>query len=219
MEAATATDRPVFTVIENPLHGFGGELTEANMHALVDQVTALHDQLQLARGEIERLLVNEEGLNNDLKGKRLRIAELAAEREEKALASPERPKVEALHALHAQATRAAHDADKAAATLNVRSARRKALDATERENAAVCVRKLGFRGCVKAVVGITFDPSWSNPRRNGTRECFNTFELCFRNTAKATSCAERAPLNWEPDVERIAAITGVEPAKIEEWLS
>lgn len=204
-----AARKPDLRVITNPLHDFDGELTPENLSMLAGRVRELDAGFRQAAVALDEATTNERKLNDELKGKRLTIARLEADREADALAAPERPQVEALHALHAAATKA-----------NPKTpSRTKRLDTTEREQAAYCVKKLKFPLCLAAIVGIAYDPSFGPPRRNGTRECFNTFELALRNTAKASSFAERVPQRWEPNPERIAEITGLDVETVEGWLA
>ena len=138
------------------------------------------------------------GLEHDLRGKRLQIANLKADRERDAFDLPERRETEALHKLHAAATKANPKTPTRNGTLTF----------DIREKAAHCLRELGFRECVAAVLGIAYDPGWSQPGRNGKRECYNRLELSVRNTSNAERYAAKVPEGWTPPVERIAETTG-----------
>lgn len=127
-----------------------------------------------------------------LKGAYLEIARLQADREAAALADPTRPQVELLHALWKRACN-----------------RRRDLDAHDREQMGAAVRrKGGFRKAVYAIAGAAYD-SYPARNRNGRVDRKNDLELIFRNNAKTTDFANRAPRNWTPDPARIAEIGGV----------
>ncbi len=128
-------------------------------------------------------------LERDLAGKRLRIAELEADREAKALDDPLRAEVELIHAAWKVACR-----------------RRRPLHVADRERISRAVKKLGLRRCLAAVAGAAYDPNRSKPRRNGHRETYNDLELVFREYANVARFAARVPDGWDPDPERLAAI-------------
>jgi hypothetical protein len=155
----------------------------------------------------ERMEAEAQEMDRKFKGSLLEIRKLRSDKQAELWGHPDRPKVQLLHTAHAAATKA-----------SPHTTRTKALDPNELETALRCLKRLGLRRCLAAVVGITWDPSFSKPRRNGTRECFNTFELCFRSTAKAISFAERAPLGWSPNAERLADLAGLSVTQVEDWL-
>jgi hypothetical protein len=197
----SAAARPQLTVIENPLAGFDGELTEENLRGLAQRVTALHDEARGLRTDLEVEKKAGKMAERDLKAKRLRIAELEADREEKALASPERPQVEALHACWKAGT-----------------GRATPLHFSDRERMGAAVKKLGFGVCLKAIAGVSFDPRRSDPMRNGKRQTYDSLELVFRTYRKVEEFAERAPAAWAPRPERVAEVAGVEVERVEGWL-
>lgn len=207
------------TTFQDPLQDFDGEWTSENWHRLLNRVREQEYELARLRGVIEELELANRKQEQELNGKRVQIAKLEMSEEERLFDAPEAQVVELLHALHAHATRVAHEADKKAGAEDPRPQRKKRLDATERKQAGVCVKKLGFRICLAAVFGITYDPGWSPPRRNGSKECFNYFELALRNTQKAVSYAERVPNGWEPAPDKIAEVGKVEVEWVEALLS
>lgn len=142
-----------------------------------------------------------EMMDRDLRGKRLRIAELERDREQAALDDPLRPQVEALHALWRRGT-----------------GRRRPLHFADRERIGAALKRLGFATCAAAVAGAIYDPSYSAPRRNGKRERFDDLELVFREFARTKAFAARVPDDWQPDPRRIAEIVSVDPARVCEWL-
>lgn len=60
------------------------------------------------------------------------------------------------------------------------------------------LKEVGPIGVLQAVAGVAFDPN-SAPRKNGTTELFNDWELLNRSGAKAKRFRERAP--GRPDGE------------------
>ncbi len=179
-------------VVETPVEGFDGEVTPSNLELLLRRITTLEHDLAEARAEVEARTRHESMQDRDLKGKRLRIAELEADREAKALDDPLRAEVELIHAAWKVACR-----------------RRRPLHFADRERISRAVKKLGLRRCLAAVAGAAYDPNRSKPRRNGHRETYNDLELVFREYANVARFAARVPDGWSPDPERLAAI--VEP--------
>jgi len=172
--------------VPTPIEGFNGEVTPQNFRLLLARVRELE--------------AHEERLERELKGKRLQIAKLEADREAEAMASPERPQVECLHKLWKKACR-----------------RRRALHFTDRENMARAVKRLGFDTCCRAIAGAAYDP-YTRRLKNGRLERYDDLELIFRNFGKVTEFARRAPQGWKPNPDKIAAITGVPLADVREWL-
>lgn len=174
---------------------------------LVDPATGeLVDPISCPR--CARMEAEVEEITRKLKGALLEARTAREEKRARLWGNPDRPKVELLHALHAAATAANPDTP----------SRRANLSTDELESALSCIRSRGFRRCVAAVVGIAWDPYFGPPGRNGKRPCHNTFDLCFRNAPKVDGFAERAPVGYEPDPERIAAIGGLPVEEIREWL-
>lgn len=135
-----------------------------------------------------------------VKGLDLQIARMQADLDETAAADPNRPKVDVLVACW-----------KAACN------RRSDPSAEELLKACARVKKLGLARCLKAIAGAAYDPT-KRERRNGTVERFDKFELIFRSPEKTQSFVDRAPVNWTPDPDKVAAIADVPVEKVKAWL-
>lgn len=196
-----ASARPNLTVITNPLAWFDGEMTRENLDRLARQVQDLDGQVSEMTKTIAVHVQHERMQDRDLKAKRLRIAALETDREEKALASPERPQVELIHAVWKAAC-----------------GRRRPLHFVDREQIGASVKKLGFRTCLAAVAGASYDPSYSNPMRNGKRERYDDLDLIFRTYAKVRQFGRRVPDSWAPDAEKVATLGGVKVSYVREIL-
>jgi len=150
---------------------------------------------------------NEE-LTRKLKGALLEARSAREERYARLWGHENRPVIELLHRLHHAATEA-----------NAKTpTRKKHLDSKELEQSLATFKVLGFRQCVLAIVGISYDPSWGRPGRNGKKPCHNTLELALRDSTKAQQFADRAPLGYEPDAERIAKVGAVPVEWVRELL-
>lgn len=173
--------------------------TAPHLHLVDPETGEIVDLTRCPHCEQAEALTEE--ITRKYKGALLQIRKLTADREGELLASPERPQVDALHALW-----------KAACN------RRRDLHMADRERMNRAVRSLGFRRCCEAIAGAAYDPNFSPPRRNGKRERFDDAELIFRETAKVHQFAERVPNGWQPNPDRIAEITGERPETIRKWL-
>jgi hypothetical protein len=158
------------------------------------------ENLRILISRVRELEAHEELLENDIKGKRLQIALLQKDRDQAALDAPERPKVDALHRCWTKACN-----------------RRRPLGWDDREKGNAAVRKLGFRKCLTAIVGAKHDPH-TRVLRNGRVERYDDWELIFRGFGKVKEFARRAPVDWEPDPEKVAALCGVDVDRVTEWL-
>jgi hypothetical protein len=139
-------------------------------------------------------------LERDIAGKRLRIAELEADREEEARNHPLRSQVEVVHACWKAAC-----------------GRRRALHYTDVFNIAAAIQKMGLDTCLRAVAGAKYDP-YRRRLKNGNFKAYDDLETIFKTYAKVSDFAERAPTTWTPDPERIAAIARVEVRWVEQLL-
>jgi uncharacterized protein YhaN len=172
------------TGTDDPLDGYDGELTAENAVLLVTRIRELHAALQVEQAQVEML-------ERDLKGKRLKIHQLEQDRDARARADDTAPDVEALWRLW---KRACH--------------RRRPLHYTDREAMGLAVKRQGFKLCLQAIAGASYDPNLSKPRRNGKVERYDDLELIFRNHGKVEQFAARVPDGWEPDLEKVSEITG-----------
>jgi hypothetical protein len=179
------TERPALRLVDTET----GELKERP--ASVDEAMTLLSDLQ------QQIVM----MDRELKGKRLRISQLEADKEAELMNAPERPVVEVIHACWKKAT-----------------GRRRALHPTDYEQVGRCVKKFGLRKCLIAVAGAAYDPNHSPPRRNGSRERFDDLDLIFRSYAKMQSFIDRAPVGYEPKPEKVAAIAGVSVEWVTEQL-
>lgn len=139
-------------------------------------------------------------MDRDLKGKRLRIAELEADREQEARDHPLRPQVDAVHACWKAAT-----------------GKRRPLHFSDVFSIAAAVNKLGFDTCLRAVVGARFDP-YTKRQRNGQTKRYDDLDTIFKTFGKVSDFAGRAPEDWKPDAEKVAAIGHVDQGRVREWL-
>ena len=159
--------------------------------------------------QCDRMQAEGEEMDRKFKGLLLENRQLKADKHAELWGAPERPAVELLHAVHAAATKAAAASDKERGVELRRATRRKALDSKELEQGMATYKALGLLKCLEAICGIVHDPGFGPPRKNGSRECFNHFELALRTTGHAERMAERIPTGWKPDLERVAEIGGV----------
>lgn len=166
--------------------GFDGEFSEDNFRLLLSL-------LQDAK-------TAERKLEDELRGKRLKIAKLEKDREREALEAPERERVDVLHRCWQKACK-----------------RRRALGYDDRELGNRSVKTLGFSKCLTAIAGAAHDPG-TRRLRNGRLERFDDWELVFRNYGKTKDFARRAPLRWKPNPEQVAEIGGVSVEKVRAWI-
>lgn len=139
-------------------------------------------------------------LERDLAGKRLRIAELEADREQEAADHPLRPQVNAVHACWKAAT-----------------GKRRPLHFSDVFSIAAAVNKLGFDTCLRAVVGAKFDP-YTKRQRNGKTKRYDDLSTIFKKFSSVVDFADRAPEGWTPDPAKIAAIAKADEGRVREWL-
>jgi hypothetical protein len=135
------------------------------------------------------------------KGDLLRIAQLEQDREQAALASPLRKHVEVIYALWKAAC-----------------GKRRPLHFTDRESIAAAVKHLGFDTCVRAVAGARYEP-YTRRQRNGKVKRFDDLNTIFKTYGKVSDFAGRAPRDYSPSAEKIAAIAGVDVEWVERELA
>ena len=149
---------------------------------------------------VRKLEVQTRMMERDLAGKRLRIAELEADREAEAEDHELRPQVDAVHACWKAAT-----------------GKRRPLHFSDVFAIASAIKKMGFDTCLRAVVGAKFDP-YTRRQRNGQVKRFNDLETIFKTFGKVSDFASRAPQGWTPDPEKIGSIAEVPVERVREWL-
>lgn len=171
------------------LVGDDGEIPEGAPQTFSEALTLL-----------QRLDTSVRMLERDIAGKRLRIAELEADREQEARDHPLRPQVDAVHACWKRVT-----------------AKRRPLHFSDVFSIAAAVNKLGFDACLRAIVGAKFDP-YTKRQRNGQVKRFNDLDTIFKTFGKVSDFAGRAPEGWAPDPVKIAAIAKVDEGRVREWL-
>lgn len=196
MEAA----RVLHVVPQDPVEGFDGELTQDNLRLLLQRINGLTQDLREAQAEIAVRVRHEQMQDRDLKGKRLRIAELEADREAEAEDHPLRPQVDAVHACW-----------------KAINGKRRPLHFSDVFSIAAAVHKLGFDTCLRAVVGNHFDP-YTRRQRNGKVSRYTDLETIFKTYGRVSDYAGRAPESWTPDAEKVAAIAEVPTERVREWL-
>lgn len=135
-----------------------------------------------------------------LKGADLEIARLRADEDEKAESNPYRGQADVLVACWKAACK-----------------RRRDPSAEEILKACARLKKRGLAQCLRAIAGAAYDPT-RRERRNGTVERFDDFELLYRSDAKMASFADRAPIGWEPNAAKVAAVAGLDVEQVERWL-
>lgn len=138
---------------------------------------------------------------NRCRGLDLQIARLEADRELAAQNNPLRPEIDLVHACWKRAT-----------------GKRRPLHFTDVENIGAAVKKLGLRTCLQAVVGLSYDPH-TRRQRNGDTKPYNDLETAFKSYGRVQDYADRAPKDWEPNVNAIAEIGGVEPEWVKQLLN
>ena len=165
---------------------------EVRPDATVSDALVLVNQLETTVRMFER----------DIKGKNLRIATLEADRETKALDSPWRQHVEVVHAVWLVACH-----------------KRRPLHFTDRENieAVVKHKQMGFGFALRCIAGARFD-SRGRRRRNGKPRYWNDLDDIFKTYGWAHEYATRAPDDWQPDPEKVAAIASVDVEWVKEEL-
>lgn len=199
-----AATKPDLQLIVDPLSGFDGQITEANLAMLAARVTDLDATRRELEADLRISKAHEVEQDLDLKKKRLEIGRLKADRTEKALDAPERPQTDVVYACWL------------AAFPN----KRRDMDFNDREaiNRAIKNRRIGLGGCLEALAGAHFDSRHWKTRRNGDAIFYNDLKDVFKSFGWIADYRERAPKGWTPLPERVAASSGVPVKQVREWL-
>jgi hypothetical protein len=146
-------------------------------------------------------LVSLEKAEKRLAGADLEVARLHADRARDAETHPLRPQVNLVHACWCKAT-----------------GKRRPLHFTDVENIAAAIDKFDLATALRCVIGLAYDP-YKTRQRNGREKPHNDLDTGFKSFGRVADYAGRAPVGWEPDPEKVAAIAGVEVETVNKWLS
>ena len=198
--AATST-RPELTVIEDPLTGFDGELTEDNIPALVTRIRELDDRRLRAEQLLEVAEGKVEGLKDEVTSLAARLREIKKDKEKKARASGTWPIAERLFVIWKNGTGNTNPRSKL--TYKRFEFIEPFIRDCEREQLSYEAGPPTNRTeeCAAAIVGRITD-HFSTKRSNGSTKHFWEWERIFKNDKEFDESCSRRPRNWRELLEQ-----------------
>lgn len=197
-----SAQRPELTVIEDPLSGFDGELSPANLDLLARRVQELDAALKAAKGEIAELGDVLTERDSTLKSLEAKLRKAKRDREHEARGSDLWPIAERLFAIWKRAT--GNKSPRSQLTADRFELVAPFLRGAEQDTITTepGPPRNALEDCCAAIIGRVFD-HYSVVRANGSTKRFWEWDRIFGSADNFEDSRDRRPRDWR---QRLAQI-------------